>query len=269
MRTTYQITIILGDISRIYKFKKQKQMNNQIVLDKLKSLKLVGMEKTYSSILSLPIHEQPNFQLIVNRIVDAEIEHRQQHKSNINLKLSKMRYNAVIEQVECNAQRNLTQDQMFSIADCNFINRADNILITGATGCGKSYLACAIGRQACTLGYKTIYFGMGRLMEKLAQSKIDGSYLKFINYLAKIHLLIIDDFGLHPLDANTRLALLQILEDRHGLKSTMIISQLPTQNWYDYIGEPTIADAILDRVFSNAHKFDLKGESLRRKIVKN
>lgn len=131
---------------------------------------------------------------------------------------------------------------MFSIADCNFINRADNILITGATGCGKSYFACAIGRQACTLGYKTIYFGMGRLMEKLAQSKIDAS---------------------------TRLALLQILEDRHGLKSTIIISQLPTQNWYDYIDEPTIADAILDRVFSNAHKFDLKGESLRRKIVKN
>lgn len=243
-------------------------MNNQIVLDKLKTLKLDGMEKAYSSILSLPIHEQPNFQLVVNRIIDAEIEYRQQYKTNIYLKLSKMRYHAVIEQVECNVHRNLTQDQMFSIADCSFINRADNILITGATGCGKSYLACAIGRQACSLGYKTIYYGMGRLMEKITQSKIDGSYLKFINNLAKVHLLIIDDFGLHPLDANSRLALLQILEDRHGLKSSMIVSQLPTQNWYQYIGEPTIADAILDRVFSNAHKFDLKGESMRRKDVK-
>ncbi len=178
---------------------------------------------------------------------------------------SKLRYNAVLEQVYCNVNRNLSRENLLAIADCSFIERSENLLITGATGCGKSFLACAIGRQACTFGYRTLYFGINRFLEKISSSKLDGSFIKLLNQIEKTHLLILDDFGLHPLDTVTRLALLQILEDRYGKKSVIITSQLPVTNWYEYIGESTIADAIMDRLAVNAHRFDLKGPSLRKK----
>jgi len=243
-------------------------MNNQTTLDRFKELKLEGMANAYEAILKTPIQEQSNYQIIVNRLLEAEHLHRQQKRTEKHLKLSNIRYNAVIEQVECNPSRNLAVDQLASISDCSFIQRAENVLITGATGCGKSYLACAIGRESCSKGYKVYYFGMSRFMEKIAISKVEGTYIKMINNIAKADLIILDDFGLNPLDTITRLALLQILEDRYGIKSTMIISQLPTQSWYDYIAEPTLADAIMDRLFSSAHRFDLKGESLRKKTIK-
>jgi DNA replication protein DnaC len=244
-------------------------MNQQVTLDKLKELKLEGMAKAYETILSTPIQQQSNYQIIVNRLIEAEQLYRRQKRTEMYLKLSKLRYNAVIEQIECSPARNLSSDQLSTLTDCTFIDRAENVLITGATGCGKSYLACALGRQACSLGYRVYYFGMSRLMEKITLSKIEGTYMRLINNIGKTDLFIMDDFGLHPLDTITRLALLQILEDRYGLKSTIIVSQLPPQNWYDYIGEPTLADAILDRLFSNAHRFDLKGESLRKKTIEN
>jgi DNA replication protein DnaC len=243
-------------------------MNNQTTLDRFKELKLEGMANAYEAILKTPIQEQSNYQIIVNRLLEAEHLHRQQKRTEMYLKLSNIRYNAVIEQVECNPSRNLAADQLASISDCSFIQRAENVLITGATGCGKSYLACALGREACSKGYKVYYFGMSRFMEKIAITKVEGTYIKMINSISKADLFILDDFGLTPLDTITRLALLQILEDRYGIKSTMIISQLPTQSWYDYIAEPTLADAIMDRLFSSAHRFDLKGESLRKKIIK-
>lgn len=244
-------------------------MNQQVTLDKLKELKLEGMAKSYEAILSTPIQQQPNYQIIINRMIEAEQLYRKQKRTAMYLKLSKLRYNAVLEQVECSASRNLTSDQLSLVSDCSFIERAENVLITGATGSGKSYLACALGRQACSLGYKVLYSGMNRFMEQISLSKIDGTYLKYLNYIAKCDLFILDDFGIHSLDTTTRLALLQILEDRNDIKSTMIVSQLPTQNWHEYIAEPTLADAIVDRLFSNAHCFDLKGESLRKKLIKN
>jgi DNA replication protein DnaC len=151
------------------------------------------------------------------------------------------------------------------LADGLFIDRAENILITGATGCGKSYLACALGRQACSLGYRVIYFGMNRFLERIAQSKLDGTFIKMLNQIEKTHLLILDDFGLTPLDSISRLALLQVLEDRYERRSVIITSQLPVMKWYDFIGEPTLADAIMDRLAGNAHRIELKGESLRKK----
>lgn len=240
-------------------------MNTQITLDHLSELKLQGMARAYHAVLSMPVQDQPSLNQFMARLAEAEIQHRAQKKTEMFLLQSKLRYNAVLEQVYCNVNRNLSRENLMAIADCSFIERSENLLITGATGCGKSFLACAIGRQACTFGYRTLYFGINRFLEKISSSKLDGSFIKLLNQIEKTHLLILDDFGLHPLDTITRLALLQILEDRYGKKSVIITSQLPIANWYEYIGESTIADAIMDRLAVNAHRFDLKGESLRKK----
>jgi len=240
-------------------------MNTQITLDHLSELKLQGMARAYQAVLSMPVQDQPSLNQFMARLAEAEIQHRTQKKTEMFLLQSKLRYNAVLEQVYCNVNRNLSRENLLTIADCCFIERSENLLITGATGCGKSFLACAIGRQACTFGYRTLYFGINRFLEKISSSKLDGAFIKLLNQIEKTHLLILDDFGLHPLDTVTRLALLQILEDRYGKKSVIITSQLPVTNWYEYIGESTIADAIMDRLAVNAHRFDLKGPSLRKK----
>lgn len=240
-------------------------MNTQITLDHLSELKLQGMARAYQAVLSMPVQDQPSLNQFMARLAEAEIQHRTQKKTEMFLLQSKLRYNAVLEQVYCNVNRNLSRENLMAIADCSFIERSENLLITGATGCGKSFLACAIGRQACTFGYRTLYFGINRFLEKISSSKLDGSFIKLLNQIEKTHLLILDDFGLHPLDTVTRLALLQIMEDRYGKKSVIITSQLPIAKWYEYIGESTIADAIMDRLAVNAHRIDLKGESLRKK----
>ena len=240
-------------------------MNVQITLDHLSQLNLDGMAKAYQAMLSMSAQNQPSLNQFMAQLAQAELQNRAEKRTALYLKQSKLRYDAVLEQVHCNEKRNLSQEKLLMIADCSFIDRAENILITGATGSGKSFLACAIGRQACTLGYRTLYFGINRFLEKISLSKLDGSYIKLLNQIEKTQLIIIDDFGLHPLNATTRRALLQILEDRYGIKSTIIASQLPVADWYEYIGESTISDAIMDRLAVNAHRFELLGESLRKK----
>jgi len=153
---------------------------------------------------------------------------------------------------------------MMKLADCSFIERTENVLITGATGCGKSYIACALGHQDCLLGYCTLYFNMNRLCEQLAVAKVDGTFIKWINRIAKANLIIIDDFGLQPLTHDVKLAILQILEDRYAKNATIIASQLPIKAWYEYIDDATIADAIMDRLTAKASKIQLKGKSLRK-----
>lgn len=240
-------------------------MNKQTTLDQLQDMKLGGMMRAYQAILSLPLHEQPTLDVAIARLAEAELLHRKSRKTELYLKLSKLRYNAVLEQVHCSPSRNLSKEALLSLAECSFIDRSENLLITGPTGCGKSFLACAIGRQACSLGYKSIYLGMNRFLEKVTQSKLDGTYIKFLSQIEKTQLLIIDDWGLYPLDINSRLALLQVLEDRYAKRSTIITSQLPVAAWYEYINEPTLADAIMDRLSGNAQRIELKGESLRKK----
>jgi DNA replication protein DnaC len=231
----------------------------------LLQLKLPGMANCYDGILQLPINNQPEGHELLSHLVDAEKQHRQLNKTEHLLKFAKLRYNATIDQIECSAARNLTKQQLVSLADCSFIEKSQNILITGATGCGKSYLACAIGNRACIKGYKTLYLNMNRFAEKIMLSKLDGSFLKMLSQIEKIKLVILDDFGLQPLNQNIKLALLQILEDRYQLKSIVIASQLPVNSWYEHLNEPTLADAIMDRLTANTHRIELKGESLRRK----
>lgn len=240
-------------------------MESQTTIDHLLKLNLSGMVRAYQGVLTMPVQDHPSLNEFIARLVDAEIQERSNRKTELLIRQSKLRYHATIEQIHSSPARNLTKDMIMTLADCSYIDRAENILITGATGCGKSYIACALGRQACSLGYRVQYFGISRLLDKISLSKLDGTYTKLLNQIEKQHLIIIDDFGLYPLDAVTRLTLLQILEDRYAKKSVIISSQLPVAKWYEFIGEPTIADAIMDRLSVNAHRIELKGESLRKK----
>lgn len=244
-------------------------MNTTATLEQLKDLKLLGMARTYESILQLPVNQHPDSHVLIAQLTEAERQNRTHYKTQLYLKLSKLRYAAALEEISCSQNRNLPKEQLVQLADCSFIDRAENILITGATGSGKSFLACALGHQACVMGYKTLYLNLNRFTEKIMVAKLDGSFVKLLNQLEKVSLLVLDDFGLAPMDQNTRLALLQILEDRYHKKSVMIASQLPIAKWHEYIAEPTLADAIMDRLMANAHRFELKGESLRKKSTKN
>lgn len=240
-------------------------MNPQATLEQLQSLKLKGMAMGYESILNLPTHQHPDGHEMLADLTQKETWAREQRKTEMYLRLSKLRYAATLEEIKCSSDRNLSKQQITSLSDCSYIHRAENIMITGATGCGKSFLACALGHQACLMGYKPLYLNMNRFIEMILLSKLDGSFIKVLNRIEKVHLLILDDFGLQPLKAETRLALLQILEDRYHKKSTIIASQLPIKKWYEYLEDATLADAILDRLTAKAHRIELKGKSLRKK----
>lgn len=227
-----------------------------------------GMADCYRALQQMSLTERPTIDQFVAQMAESEKQYRNQRRTELYLKTSKLRYNAVLEDVICSEDRNLTKDTLLKIMDCGFINRAENILIDGKTGCGKSYLACAIGRQACFMGYRVEYFSMNKFIERIALAKLEGTLLKVVNRIERNDLVIFDDFGLQPLDNNSRLALLQILEDCYQRKSVIVASQLPVAKWYDYIAEPTLADAILDRLLANASRIELKGDSLRRKNKK-
>lgn len=238
-------------------------MNTESTVEQMQHLKLFGMSKLYKAVLDQPSHQQPEAHTLLGMLTDAEKQYRLSQRTQLYLRLSKLRYSTMPEQVNTTAGRGITREQLLLFCDGAFIDKGENILITGLTGCGKSYLACALGRQACMLGYRTLYFAMNRFIEALAAAKLDGTYIRWLNQIAKTPLLILDDFGLQPLDHHTKLALLQILEDRYAKGATIITSQLPVKAWYEYINEPTLADAIMDRMTANANRIELKGESLR------
>lgn len=242
-------------------------MNTNATLDQMKQLRLSGMAHAYYEQLQQPVHQQLDGHELVAHLIQTEQLSRQQEKTEYYLKLAKLRLPAIPEQVSCSPARNLTKQQLATLLQGHYLQDGDNILITGSTGCGKSYLACALGYQACQQGYKTTYLNMNRFIEKVTLAKLDGTYIKLLNHLERQTLIILDDFGLQPLTQEMKLALLQVLEERHGKRSTIITSQLPVAAWHQYLNEPTIADAIMDRLTAREHRIELQGESLRRKKI--
>jgi DNA replication protein DnaC len=224
------------------------------------------MAKALEEQLQMTDLEGLTFEERLGLLVDRETTERQNRKLQTRLKKARLRLNAALEDIDYRSPRGLDKSLILSLASCRWIKDHLNILITGPTGAGKSYLACALAQKACREGYRALYFRLPRLLQELAMARGDGRYGKVLTNLAKNDLLVIDDWGLVPLDDHGRRDVLEILEDRHDVRSTLVTSQLPLANWHETIGHPTLADAILDRLVHNAYKIPLKGESMRKKM---
>jgi DNA replication protein DnaC len=234
------------------------------ILNKMQQMHLSGMAKAFQLTLSSGRNEKFTADEMLSLLIDSEWDERHNRKLDRAVKAARFRYRAAVEQISFEQDR-MDKNQVLRMADCAFIKRKENLIITGSTGIGKSYLASAFGHQACSFGYRVLYQHSTRLFARMKLAKADGSYLKELSKIEKQHLLIIDDFGIQPLDAQSRSTLLDIIEDRHGKSSTIITSQIPVNMWHEIIAEQTIADAILDRIVHDAHRIEMRGESLRRK----
>jgi DNA replication protein DnaC len=238
---------------------------NEQTLQKMRQMKFFGMVRAFRTSIENGSMIQMTGDEMVSMLVDAEWDDRNNRRIERQMRNAKFRYKANIEQLHFDIDRNLDKNQFMRMAECTFIGRKENLLITGSTGIGKSFIASAIGNQACTLGFKVLYANTTKLFTRLKMAKADGSYIREVAKIERQDLLILDDFGLQPLDTSNRSVLMEIVEDRHGNRSTIITSQLPVAQWYEVIGEQTIADAILDRIVHDAHRMELVGESIRRR----
>jgi DNA replication protein DnaC len=238
------------------------QINTQLV-----TLKLSGIRAALSQQSEQPnLYVEQSFEERLCLLLDHEITQRDQRKIDRLTRQAKFRVNGTLAQLDYGASRQLNKTQIRSLAQGEWLRLHQNILITGATGCGKTYLACALGHNHCQQGENVYYFRLKELLEKMFMAQADGSYRKLINKLTSANLLILDDWGLEPLTPQQRSDLLELIDARYDTKSTLIASQLPIENWYDMIGESTHADAILDRLVHGAIKLELKGESMRKKL---
>ena len=238
------------------------QINTQLA-----TLKLSGIRDALSQQSEQPnLYVEQSFEERLCLLLDHEITQRDQRKIDRLTRQAKFRVNGTLAQLDYGASRQLNKTQIRSLAQGEWLRLHQNILITGATGCGKTYLACALGHNHCQQGKNVYYFRLKELLEKMFMAQADGSYRKLINKLTSANLLILDDWGLEPLTGQQRSDLLELIDARYDTKSTLIASQLPIENWYDMIGESTHADAILDRLVHGAIKLELKGESMRKKL---
>jgi DNA replication protein DnaC len=233
----------------------------------LRQLKLGGMAGALQNQLEqVGTYEGLAFTERLSLLVEQEILGREQRKQQRLIRQARFKLSACVHDIDYQHPRNLTPAQIARLAQGDWIHRGQNLLLTGPCGSGKTYLACALGHNACLHGYHVRYYRLSRLLLELTQAKADGSYYKLLKQQARIQLLIIDDWGLEPLQPAHRNDLLEIMDDRHGQTSTLVASQLPTDQWYASIGDNTLADAILDRLMHNAHRLQLKGESMRKTL---
>jgi DNA replication protein DnaC len=238
---------------------------NEQTLVKMKKMRLHGMHSNFQTLLETHRTEQLTSDEFIAQLIQCEWDDRRMRSIERGTKNARFRYKASIEQIDFTSGRGIDKNQVHRFADGAFISKKENLLITGPTGTGKSFLASAIGHQACLMGFKVLYANAAKLFAQLKMAKADGSSMSELAKIEKQDLLILDDFGLQPFDSSSRMLLMEIFEDRHGKRATIVTSQLPVAQWHEVIGEQTIADAILDRLVHDAHRIELKGESLRKK----
>jgi DNA replication protein DnaC len=244
-------------------------MTTALTLARLRDLRLGGMAQALQSQQEqVGTYDNLPFLERLSLLVEQECLEREHRKQERLIRQARFKLRATIQDIDYEHPRNIKQSKVAQLAQGEWIDRGQNLLITGPCGSGKTYLACALGHNACLQGYSVRYFRLSRLLLALTQAKADGSYQKQLSQLAKTQVLIIDDWGLEAMTAAQRNDLMEIMDDRHGATSTVMISQLPTDQWYAAIGDNTLADAILDRLMHNAHRLPLKGESMRKKLGK-
>jgi len=242
-------------------------MNNQATLEKMYQMKLHGMARAFKAAVETGIGKEMTTDELVAHLIDTEWDDRHNRVISRLIKEARFRYQASMEQIDFQLPRNLDKNLILRFADCSWITKRQNVILEGPTGVGKSFIACSLGHQACMYKFRCLYFNAMKLFPQLKMAKADGSYEKELKKIGKADLLIIDDFGLQQLDVQGRLTLLELLEDRHGRKSTILISQFPLSKWHEIIGDPTIADAVCDRIIHSAFRIELKGESVRKRYA--
>ncbi len=240
-------------------------MLNHPTLERLHALQLRGMARAFEEQMQMPDLGELSFAERLGLLVDREAADRESRRLARRLKEAKLRLEAAVEDLDFRIPRGLDKRLVLSLASCGWIDQRLNVLITGPTGVGKSYLACALAHKACRDGYTVLYHRLSRLLGELALARGDGRYPQLLARLGKARLLVLDDWGLEPLTDTHRRDLLEILEDRYDRRSTLVTSQLAVKHWHDALGDPTLADAILDRLVHNAHRIELDGESIRKR----
>ncbi len=243
-------------------------MLNHPTLDKLQALRFTGMAQALTEQMALPDIEDLSFEERLGLLIDREVTEREDRRLKTRLRQAKLKQNACVEDIDYKQPRGLDKSLMLDLSQCQWIKKHLNLLITGPTGVGKTWIACALAQKACREGYTSHYLRLPRLLQEWPIAKGDGTYARLMTRLAKIDVLILDDWGLSKLVAEQRRDLLEILEDRHDSRSTIVTSQLPLDQWHHIIGDPTLADAIMDRLVHNAYKINLKGESMRKRKSK-